>query len=138
MNIEPLRVKDFMTKDPLTVTVDTPVMEAVRLLVEHDISGVIVVDAQFAPVGILTERDIIHNALEAGYFDEATDLVGDRMSPSIHSVGPEDSLMDVAELFAQSPFRRCPVVEDGRLLGIIFRRDVLRALTSGAWFTEPG
>jgi CBS domain-containing protein len=134
MKIEPLRVRDYMTATPLTVTADTPIMDAVALLVERDISGVIVVDANNAPVGILTERDCIRTALQAGYFDESGGRVADYMTPKIHTVGPDDSLMDVGELFADSPFRRCPVVDGGQLVGLILRRDVLRAVTQSAWF----
>ncbi|MEZ5598227.1 MAG: CBS domain-containing protein [Pseudomonadales bacterium] len=61
------------------------------------------------------------------------------MSRDVRTVHPEDSLMSVGELFAASPFRRCPVVENGRLVGLISRRDVLRALSEGTWFKpEPG
>ncbi|MDH3642459.1 MAG: CBS domain-containing protein, partial [Gammaproteobacteria bacterium] len=67
---------------------------------------------------------------------EAGGLVADYMSAPVHTVGPDDSLMDLAELFAASPFRRCPVVEDGRLIGLICRRDVLGALKGGAWFSS--
>jgi CBS domain-containing protein len=137
MTIEPLRVRDFMTADPLTVRAEDPIMAAVKLLVEHDISGVIVVDDDAAPVGILTERDCIRTALQAGYFDESAGTVGHYMTRQLHAVRPDDNLVDVAELFADSPFRRCPVVTEGRLVGIIFRRDVLRALTESAWFGQP-
>ena len=137
MVVEPLRVSDYMGEVPLTVTADMPIMAAVGLLVEHDISGVIVIDANTTPIGILTERDCIRTALQAGYFDESAGIVGDYMTSDITTAGPEDSLMDVAQLFADSPFRRCPVVAQGRLVGMISRRNVLRALTEATWFPEP-
>lgn len=137
MSVEPLRVRDFMSLAPVTITANLPIMAAVKLFVEQDISGVIVVDADTSPIGILTERDCIRTAIQAGYFDEGVGTVADYMASKIRTVGPDDSIMDIAELFAESPFRRCPVVEDGRLVGIILRRDVLRALTEGAWFGAP-
>lgn len=137
MAVEPLRVRDYMTDVPLTVTADMPIMAAVGSLVEHDISSVIVIDANKMPIGILTERDCIRTALQAGYFDESAGIVGDYMSTNITTVGPEDSLMDVAQLFADSPFRRCPVVSQGSLVGMISRRNVLRALTRTTWFAQP-
>ncbi len=83
---------------------------------------------------MLTERDFIEVALNAGYFDERGGSVAEFMTQDVETVGPDDSLVDVAARFVSSPFRRYPVVEDGRLVGIIARRDVLRALRSDRWF----
>ena len=113
-------------------------MRAIHLLVEHDLSGVLVVDEQQQVIGILTERNCIRAAVEGGYFDETGGVVADFMSAPVQTVSPGDSLLDVAELFADSPFRRFPVITDGRLVGLISRRDVLRALKSGAWFSGRG
>jgi CBS domain-containing protein len=85
-------------------------------------------------LGILTERDCIEVALHAGYFDEMGGSVEQYMTTPVESVNPDSTLMDLAELFAHSPFRRCPVVEEGKLVGLICRRDILRALSDGAWF----
>jgi CBS domain-containing protein len=135
---ETLRVRDFMRTDVFTLLPETNIMRAIFLLGEEDLSGVPVVDADGRLRGILTERDCIRTALQAGYHDEVTGSVAEFMtSGPITTVGPDDSLIDVAELFASSPFRRCPVVSDGRLVGLICRRDVMKALTAGAWFANP-
>jgi len=131
------RIRDHMATELVTVTPDTEIMRAVHLLVQHDISGMPVVEANARLVGILTERNCIDVALQAGYFDESGGCVVDYMSSPVETVGPDDSLMDVADRFRQSSFRRFPVVEDGRLIGLISRRDVLTALRSGAWFSKP-
>jgi CBS domain-containing protein len=136
MSIEPLRVRDYMATEVLSIGPDAEIMRAIHLLVEREISGVPVLDDQSHVIGILTERDCIRIAVQAGYFDEAGGRVEDYMSAPVHTVSPDDSLMDLAELFTASPFRRCPVVEDGRLVGLICRRDVLRALKGSAWFTD--
>jgi CBS domain-containing protein len=125
-----------MTPAPVTVSPDTEIMRVIRLLVEHDLSGFPVVEADGELVGLLTERDIIKVGLQAGYFDEIGGSVASVMSRDIQTVHPDDSLMDVAEQFAEKSFRRFPVVEDNRLVGLICRRDVLRALTEGAWFSR--
>jgi CBS domain-containing protein len=137
MHADALRVKDFMARDMLTVTPDTDIMRAIVMFTEHDISGMPVVDERGALVGILTERDIIVAALNAGYHDETGGAVQNFMSTPVETVSPDDSLLDVADFFARSPMRRCPVVADGRLVGLISRRDVLRALSDGAWFAAP-
>jgi CBS domain-containing protein len=129
-----LRVRDYMVGDPITIRPETEVMSVARMLVENNISGAIVVDGDRRVVGMLTERDFIEVALNAGYFDERGGSVAEFMTQDVETVGPDDSLVDVAARFVSSPFRRYPVVEDGRLVGIIARRDVLRALRSDRWF----
>jgi CBS domain-containing protein len=135
MTVQPKRVRDYMMDSPLTVPPDREIMHVIRLLVDEDLSGCPVVSSDGALVGFLTERDVIGAAIQAGYFDEIGGTVADYMSTNVHTVHPEDALMDVAELFTESPFRRCPVIEDGRLVGLICRRDVLRAMTESAWFS---
>ena len=130
----PLRVREHMTTDLVTITPDTEIMRAVYLLVEHDISGMPVVDERGNLIGILTERDCIATAIQAGYFDEAGGSVRDFMSSPVETAAADDSLMDIAERLSKSIYRRFPVVEDGRLIGLISRRDVLEALKQGSWF----
>jgi CBS domain-containing protein len=134
MTTQAKRVRDIMTTDLLNVTPETEIMRAVHLLVTEDVSGLPVVDQQGMLLGILTERDCIEVALHAGYFDEMGGSVEQYMTTPVESVNPDSTLMDLAELFAHSPFRRCPVVEEGKLVGLICRRDILRALSDGAWF----
>ena len=137
MSAQTLRVRDYMTTDVFTLPPDTSIMRAIFLLGERDLSGMPVVDSDDRLLGILTERDCIKTALQSGYFDEETGSVADFMTPApITTVGPDDSLIDVGDLFANSPFRRCPVISDGRLVGIISRRQVLKALNEGAWFKD--
>ncbi len=127
MNETP-RVRDFFQAGLVTVRRDTAIMRAVQLMLEHDISGMPVVDEDGRLVGMLTERDCIRKAVEAGYLNEPGGRVSEYMSEDVRTVGPDDSLMEIARQFVDSPFRRFPVVEHGRLLGIIGRRDFLRAM----------
>jgi len=129
-----LRVSEYMSTELVTITPDTEIMRAVHLLVEHDISGMPVVDEKGNLVGILTERDCIATAINAGYFDEAGGSVRDFMSSPVETAEADDSLMDVADRLSKSTYRRFPVIEDGRLVGLIGRRDVLEALMQGSWF----
>lgn len=130
----PLRIRDHMVTDVITVTPDDEIMRVINLLIEHDISGVLVTDASGKLAGIVTERDCIAVASQSGYFDELGGPVRDYMSASVETVGPQDSLMDVAERMADSRYRRFPVVENGQLIGLIARRDVLKVLARGEWF----
>jgi len=135
MNV-PLRVRDHMVTDLVTALPNTEIMRIIGTLIEHDISGVLVVDADGTLAGIATERDIIAVASQSGYFDEEGGPVSEFMSAPVETVGPDDSLMDVAVRMAASPYRRFPVVDNGKLIGLIGRRDVLKVLAGSGWF-EP-
>jgi CBS domain-containing protein len=136
MLIKGFRVRDYMNSEPLTVSQDTSIMEAVSLLVSHDISVLLVVSDDNALVGMLTERDCIGTALQSEYFGDCAGQVRDFMTPSVHAVAPDASLMDVAQFFCESPFRRCPVVEAGCVVGLVTRRDILRLLIEPAFMTS--
>jgi len=130
----PLKVRDYMMRDVVTVGPDTEITRVVSMLIEHDISGIVVVRDGDAVAGMVTERDCIGTATQSGYFDQLGGPVAEYMSAPVDTVGPDENLVDVAVRFTRSRYRRFPVVEAGRLVGIIARRDVLRALGRSAWF----
>lgn len=130
-----LRVADYMVTDLLTLTPDMELMRALALFIEMNVSGAPVVGPHGELVGILTERDCIRKALHAGYYDEPGGTVDNCMTTTVMTVTGEDRLMDIAMRFRDSHFRRYPVVDDGRLIGLISRRDVLKAMQDGAWFS---
>jgi CBS domain-containing protein len=99
-----------------------------RILVEQRLSGAPVTDQVGNLVGILTERDCMQIALGAGYYSEDGGHVANFMSPDVVTVDANTPVTEVAECFASSNFRRLPVMEQGRLIGIISRRDVLKQL----------
>jgi len=123
-----VRVGEVMVAAPLTVMPDTEIRRVVRLLIERDVSGALVVDEAGALVGVITERDCIAVAVEAGYYAQWGGPVSRYMSTAVESVHPDDNLFDVAARMASSPYRRFPVVAEGRLLGLLSRRDVLQAI----------
>ena len=133
MNRIPLRVSDYMVRDLLTVAPETEIRQVVRLLVERDMSGALVVDRDGALVGVVTERDCIAVASSADYYEEWGGPVPKYMSSPVEHVAPDDNLVDVAVRMAASHYRRFPVIEDGRLVGILTRREVLRALARSGW-----
>jgi CBS domain-containing protein len=125
-----------MTRQVRTVVPSTEVTQAVQTLIDEDISGVLVVDASGAVVGVLTERDCIAVAVAAGYYDEWGGPVATYMSTPVESVAPDENLVDVAVRMTISRYLLFPVFENGLLLVIISRRDVLRALGKGSWFAK--
>lgn len=121
-------VKDHMTKNPVTLSPEMTIREAVHLLIKKDISGAPVLDVHGRLAGIFTERDCMRIVLQADYHGEPGGLVGELMSENPQWVGPEQSILTLADLFINGRFHRYPVVDNGRLVGIISRRDVLRAM----------
>ncbi len=131
-----LRVRDYMTTELKTITPHTDITLALQILITNDISGVLVVDDSGTLVGILTERDCIATASSAGYYDELGGPASEFMSATVETVAPDENLVDIAIRMTNSRYRRFPVLEDGKLVGLLSRRDVLRALGSGSWFAK--
>lgn len=123
-----LLVKDYMTKDVTSLAPNLEISAAIKMLIEHDISGAPILDQHGRLTGILTERDCIRVAMHAGFDENPYGLVKDYMSKDPETVSPEQSILTVAEKLIAGTFRRYPVVDQGRLVGIISRRDVMRAL----------
>ncbi len=126
--VKDVRVRDFMVTKPVVFTRNTDLLDAVRTLVDRRISGAPVVDEQGSLVGVLTERDFLKAALVAGYHGERGGCIGDYMSSDVVAVHADDNLLDVATRFVETKYRRYPVMEDNRVVGVVGRRDVLRAV----------
>lgn len=126
--VRSLAAKDYMTASLITFTPDMDVMNAINTLVTHRVSGAPVVDQHGNLVGLLSEKDCMKVAMQAGYYEEVGGVVADYMTQQVITVESETSVLEVAKLFLEKGPRRYPVVEDNRLVGQISRRDVLRAL----------
>lgn len=124
-----IHVSDFMQHHPLTFTASMSLVAAVDLLVERGVSGGPVLNAQSQVIGFLSEQDCIRRMLMAAYYDETVALVQDVMKTNPMTVAPELALEDVAQLIVANTPKLYPVVdEDRRLLGVVSRGDVLKAL----------
>ena len=128
MNPRSCIVRDYMTPHPVTFKLKMDVLDAVHELVKHRISGAPVVDDHGEIVGMLTEFDCLKVALDAGYYGDAGGPVSEYMNPSIETVDADMSIVDLAEKFLKTKYRRFPVMTENRLVGQVCRRDVLRAL----------
>jgi len=128
MNPKSCLVKDYMARTLVTFKPDTDVLDAVHTLVERRIAGAPVVDDEGNLVGMLSELDCMRVALNAGYHQHWGGPVSEVMTTDTQTVDADMNIVDLAQLFVNSRFRRFPVVSDNRLVGQISRRDVLRAL----------
>ncbi|MDQ7820341.1 MAG: CBS domain-containing protein [Armatimonadota bacterium] len=132
-----LRAKDVMTSPVITVRPDTPIKDVAALMAAHHISGVPVVTDQGELVGIITEADLL--LAEARGFRRPARLapVGearprlrarDLMTSPVVTVDEEAPLSEVASLMVRRQINRVPVMRGGRLVGIVSRADIVRAL----------
>ena len=125
---EKTQARQYMSKSLVTLRPDMDVIQAVHLLVEHKISGAPVLDDHGNIVGMLTERDCMEVVLKASYHGELGGQVEQYMSRVVRTVDVDSSLLDLAQMFVNSAYRRYPVMDGNRLVGIISRRDMLRAV----------
>jgi CBS domain-containing protein len=114
-----MKAREIMTTNVFTVREDHTVEDAARLLARHHISGLPVVTHEDVLVGLVTEYDLI---------SKQGNSVGEIMSRSVISVGPETESEAVAHLLASQHIRRVPVLEDGRVVGILSRSDLVRQI----------
>jgi CBS domain-containing protein len=120
------RILAAKSGDVITMQPEQTIREAVRLLTENNIGAVVIVspDAQ-RPVGILSERDVIRRAAQdEACFDEPVATI---MTPDPVTGMPQDDLYSVAHTMTERRFRHLPIMDEGRLVGIISIGDVMKA-----------
>jgi len=125
--LKSVTARDYMATYLVTFKTDTDVLEAVNSLLQYRISGAPVVDEQNHMLGIISEKDCLKAVLSAAYHDDLGATVGELMTKHVETVDADISILDVAELFLKTNIRRYPVLHEGRLVGQISRRDILRA-----------
>ncbi|MCS7225289.1 MAG: CBS domain-containing protein [Armatimonadetes bacterium] len=115
-------VKDVMTTRVVTVTPSTTLADAAQILVRKKVSGVPVVDEKDKTkvVGLVSEADLLAASPTAK-------TVGDVMKKKVTSVSPDTSLDEVASILVSKKIKRVPVIDNGKLVGIVSRIDVLKA-----------
>ena len=115
-------VRDMMTKNPRSIATSAPVVEAARLMRAEHIGSLPITDDEQL-VGMLTDRDITTRVVAEAADPKATS-VGDVYSRDLISVEPDNDLEDALQLMARHQVRRLPVVENGRLVGIVAQADI--------------
>jgi CBS domain-containing protein len=115
--------KDIMSTDVVYVHPDTPVTRVVELLIENDITGVPVVDPSGRLVGIVTEKDLI-----GVLFGQETPVgtARDYMTEDVMSFDENDDIIAICECLVHNHLRRVPILAEGKLVGIISRRDLIK------------
>lgn len=124
------KIADYMATGLVTLQPGMEINRAMEILLVRGISGAPVVDAKGQLVGVLSKKDCLKAALNANYHQEWGGSVADYMSVAVETLEADMELVQAAERFLASHFRRFPVMRDGRLIGQISRADVLRGLAA--------
>ncbi len=150
-----MRVEDYMTRRVVTVTPDTPILAAAKLMLENHISGLPVVDTSAHVVGIISEMDLLREdgksadgspwlQMVAGADGPTGDpaqlgarKVGDVMTRGPVTIAPNASIAQACRLMEQHGIKRLPVVENDTLVGLIARADLVRAFAQSTEKSAP-
>ena len=123
-------VKDFMATKLITFRPEDNILDAINTILKHGISGAPVVNRHGELVGMLSESDCIKTIVDGPYnnLPSRGGVVKDYMSTKLITISPDKTIHELAYQFTKSPFRRFPVIADGKLVGQISRSDVLKAI----------
>jgi CBS domain-containing protein len=120
------KLDTLMVKEVLTVYPETNIYTAMRVLLDNRISGLPVIDKDMNLVGIISEKDMLR--LLIGDEDRKDGTVEQFMTKQVKAFSPDDSAVDLCEFFMSSPVRRVPITRDGKLAGVVSRRDILKLI----------
>jgi CBS domain-containing protein len=121
------QAQDIMTSVVISVSPDSSLADAVEMIVANRISGLPVIDQSGELVGILSEADRLN--LSIGSTSSVDDArVADYMTSSVITVEYDTELSEIADVLMRHGIRRVPVINQGSVVGIISRRDLLRGL----------
>jgi CBS domain-containing protein len=124
-----ITVKDYMTTNPVVFKPDKDVFESIRKLLDYRTTGAPVVDEAGKVVGAFSELDCLRLVAASNYYEDMGGKISEFMTTDVTTVSDDASIVEVADLFANSSLRHFPVMdEDGKLVGVISRVDVLKAL----------
>jgi len=115
--------KSVMTADVTTVGTHTPIYDAVKVLLDSDVTGLPVVNDDMTLAGVITEKDVL-SLISHTEYDSAT--VQQFMTRDVVSFDEDADLIAICECLIDSDFRRVPITSQGKLVGIISRRDIIK------------
>lgn len=130
-------VREVMQQPAPFVEAGTPLGEVVEKLLQHRLLGLPVVDASRRVIGFVSEQDCIHTILVSSYHCEGWPQVEEVMHREPYTVAPDTLIVDLAQNMGKEKPKLYPVVEGGKLVGIITRGDVLRCLSTSRSLCNP-
>lgn len=153
-----MKAKDIMTRTVVSIDQDATVLQAARLMLQHHISGLPVVDKQGVLVGVLSEGDFLRRGethterrrsrwleflmgpgrIAGDYVHSHGNKVSEVMSSDLKTVGEDASLEDIVALMEKHRIKRVPVLRAGKMAGIVTRANLMHAMVSLARASSPG
>ncbi|MBM6551002.1 CBS domain-containing protein [Marinomonas ostreistagni] len=137
MKLDALCVRDIMSHDTFHVQPTTAADECARQLALHKLSGAPVTDQYGRLIGFVSEQDLLGPLSQSAYHCDSPGSVAKVMSEDVLFVTPDQQVMQVVNLMMGSKPKIYPVVEEGRLIGIVTRRLVMRALLQAQQTCTP-
>ena len=121
-----LEAKDVMTKKVICIGKDTPIVEAIRLMANKNVTGIPIVEDDMTLIGILSEQDVLR--LFHTFDEEKNRTVNDFMTqPAVH-FEQDERLLDVCYCLRDNSIRRVPVTSSGKVVGVISRSDIIKCI----------
>mgnify|MGYP000326526630 FL=1 len=127
-----ITVADYMTKHLVKLTKDMNVVDAVKMILSHKITGAPVMDEHNNVVGMFSEKDALKMVVETAYNQSSAGRVSEFMTEEVVQVAADMSVVDLAAQFQKSSVRSFPVYQNKELVGIISRTDVLCAMVNNS------
>jgi CBS domain-containing protein len=116
-------IETIMTTDVITVARHTPITRVLEIMSEHDVTGLPVVNDDMTLVGIISEKDLL--TLISDQEDNSAQAE-DFMTEDIVSFDQDEDIIAICESLTNNHFRRVPIVSQGKLVGIVSRRDIIK------------
>lgn len=126
--MQSILVKDYMDRNTSAIYADSSICDAVESMLRNNVIGAPIIDRNHQLVGYISEQDCIKEMLNNTFYADESPSVTKVMSTVVLSVGPDTSILEIAEKMLERLPKNYPVISDGRLVGVITRSHVLRAL----------
>ncbi len=122
-------VSDYMTRKLITFRPEQSIMEVMELLIKHGISGGPVVNENNELLGVISEGDCMKGISDSRYYNMPIDnaTVESNMACNVDTIDGDMNVLDAAKMFLKQKHRRFPILENGKLVGQISQRDILKA-----------
>lgn len=124
-----LKVSDYMSTELITFFPEQSVSEVIEKLIQHRISGAPVVDHEHRLIGVISEGDCLKQVSDSRYYNMPVGQsnVESHMAKNVETIDGNMNIFDAANKFLNSKRRRFPIVKDGKLVGQISQKDILKA-----------